>query len=481
MRSPLFTGPASLRDPREHLAFGLTLLFALPAAAGLGLFLHESVGLSQVALFIVIAMVYVTLARGRLLGSSVRIHAAQYPRVFSIVKRACAALEIPMPLVFVRDDQFVPVAALGFGEPYSLVISSNWIEQFSDDELAFVVGRELGHIAAGHTRFLSLLSVNGKENPIIALIFGAWLRRCDLTCDKVGLLVCGSLDAAARAIIVSAFHHFGRQIDATQFAEQASEIKGDAVLRWGEWLGSEPYATKRIEWMRRFIGTQAYAQAEEWFLREVAGEPPSLPAPGATRVIPADCPGWWRRFFALSVDVILVSALIGSLHPFIVREGKSVSAAVAPVSSAKTAAAKGNAASADAAETIELPNGAKITIPRNSARKRDTIDRLVAEAAAATVAFASLWIALYFVLLVSTAGQTFGMMIAGLRVVTVDYRHPGIFRTLLRYLFVAIGPLFVVVAFLSPFSRRIMLHDRLSGTRLITSERVMARVGVIPA
>jgi len=424
-------------------------------------------------------MVYVTLARGRLLGSSVRTHAAQYPRVFSIVKRACAALEIPMPLVFVRDDQFVPVAALGFGEPYSLVISSNWIEQFSDDELAFVVGRELGHIAAGHTRFLSLLSVNGKENPIVALVFGAWLRRCDLTCDKVGLLVCGSLDAAARAIIVSAFHHFGRQIDATQFAEQATEIKNDAVLRWGEWLGSEPYATKRIEWMRRFIGTQAYALAEEWFLRDVAGEP--LPAPGTTRVIPADCPGWWRRFFALSVDVILVSALIGSLHPFIVRDGKSVSAAVAPISITKTAAPANSKTSSSEAETIELPNGTKITIPRDGGRSSDTIRNLVAEAAAATVAFASLWIALYFVLLVSTAGQTFGMMIAGLRVVTVDYRHPGIFRTLLRYLFVAIGPLFVVVAFLSPFSRRIMLHDRISGTRLITSERVMARVGVMPA
>jgi len=453
----------------------------LPAAAGLGVFLHESVGLSQVALFIVIAMVYVTLARGRLLGSSVRIHAAQYPRVFSIVKRACAALEIPMPLVFVRDDQFVPVAALGFGEPYSLVISCNWIEQFSDDELAFVVGRELGHIAAGHTRFLSLLSVNGKENPIVALIFGAWLRRCDLTCDKVGLLVCGSLDAAARAIIVSAFHHFGRQIDATQFAEQASEIKNDAVLRWGEWLGPEPYATKRIEWMRRFIGTQAYALTEDWFLREVAGEPPALPAPGTTRVIPADCPGWWRRFFALSIDVILVSALIGSLHPFIVHDGKNVSAAMATSTTKTATSTKDKASSSDAVETIELPNGTKITIPRDRRQGSGMIPELVAEAAAATVAFASLGIALYFVLLVSTAGQTFGMMIAGLRVVTVDYRHPGIFRTLLRYLFVAIGPLFVVVAFLSPFSRRIMLHDRVSGTRLITSERVMARVGVMPA
>ena len=473
MRSPLFTGPASLRDPREHLAFGLTLLFALPAAAGLGIFLHESVGLSQVALFIVIAMVYVTLARGRLLGSSVRIHAAQYPRVFSIVKRACAALEIPMPLVFVRDDQFVPVAALGFGEPYSLVISCNWIEQFSDDELAFVIGRELGHIAAGHTRFLSLLSVNGKENPIIALIFGGWLRRCDLTCDKVGLLVCGSMDAAARAIIVSAFHHFGRQIDVSQFAQQEAEIRSDAVLRWGEWLGSEPYATKRIEQMRQFMATHAYQTQEEWFLREIAAEPPPLPAPGTTRVIRDDCPGWWRRFFAFAIDAILVGALIGSLHPLITFDTGTHSTDKGSIVSVSTTK------SGEQNETIALPGGMKMTVPRDPQKKQEAINQIDGArriAKAVTFASSSLWLALYFSLLVATAGQTFGMMIAGLRVVTVDYRRPGVARTLLRYIFLAISPLFAIVALYSPFSRRIMLHDRLSGTRLITSERVMARV-----
>ena len=82
----LFEGPNSLREPSERFAFWATGLFALPAALLIGYALHESIGASQVALFIVIAMVYVTLARGRLLGSSVRVHERQYPRVFEIVK-----------------------------------------------------------------------------------------------------------------------------------------------------------------------------------------------------------------------------------------------------------------------------------------------------------------------------------------------------------------------------------------------------------
>ncbi len=65
-----------------------------------------------------------------------------------------------MPLVFAREDNYVPVVALGFGEPYSLsALKPLGIELFADDELALMVSRELGHIAAGHTRFHSFTNV----------------------------------------------------------------------------------------------------------------------------------------------------------------------------------------------------------------------------------------------------------------------------------------------------------------------------------
>jgi uncharacterized RDD family membrane protein YckC len=81
--------------------------------------------------------------------------------------------------------------------------------------------------------------------------------------------------------------------------------------------------------------------------------------------------------------------------------------------------------------------------------------------------------ALYLAVLVGVTGQSFGMMIVGLRVVEKDFRRPGILRTLWRY---AIGwVLWVPILFLAPFMRRVMLHDRWSGTRLIRNERVLAR------
>jgi uncharacterized RDD family membrane protein YckC len=438
VQQSLFEGPGSLRHPSERLAFWLTVLFAFPAAAIIGFFIHESIGISQVALFIVVAMIYVTLARGRLLGSSVVTHETQYPRVFAIVKRACAALDVPMPLVFVREDNYVPVAALGFGEPYALVVSSHWVEVFRDDELAFMIGRQLGHIAAGHTRYLSLLSVNGNENAFVSAIFGAWLRRCTTTCDKVGLLCCGSLDAAIRAIGVASFHEFGRQIDYRVFAEQYKENESDAVMRWGAWLGSEPYATVRIASLSQFAATPAYEIAERRFLRERSAEPPALPAPGTSTVQLADCSSWWRRFWAFAIDVVVVLAIVGSMH------GITSSPAGAT------------------AVSITFANGIKGT----SYLLLFPFGRAIALLAA------------YLAVLVAVVGQTFGMMIAGIRVVTADFRRPGIFRTVSRYLIAtALWPL---IAIMSPFAHRVFLHDKLTSTRVITVERLLARILASP-
>lgn len=502
----LLDGPQSLREPSERVAFWATALLALPAALAIGYVLHESIGASQVALLIVVAMVYVTLARGRLLGTSVRIHQRQYARVSTIVRRACASLEIPMPLVFVREDNNVPVVALGFGEPYALVLSSHWVELFDDDELAFMIGRELGHIAAGHTRFQSLLSANGNENPVVGLIFGPWLRRSELTCDRIGLLCCGSIDAAIRAMGIAAFHAFGRQVDYERFSEQHEEIQADSVLRWGEWLSGEPYATRRIASLRRFASTQAYTRATAWFKEHRREEPPALAAPGEAHVTTGDCAGWWRRFAAWSIDAIVVSAIITSF-------GGNVAPGTQPANGVVVAPGKVNVnvpgfgniwvESDRRVATIKTRSPASRSTPLVSATPAqskhrgvhwqwtnplaplptaqksislDTLGDVVSEVIQA-LGFA-FWFPVYLAALVILAGQTLGMMIVGLRVVTVDYRKPGVARTIARYAIA--GILWWIVVPFSLFWHRILLHDRWTKTRLVRVERVVARITGAP-
>lgn len=423
----LFRGPLALTYGGERLAFYLTLIFALPAAAAIGFFIHEEIGISQVALFLVIAMVYVTLGRGRLVGTSVRIHETQHPKIFAVVKRCAAALGLPMPLVFVREDYNVPVLAVGLGEPYSLVISSNWIEHFKEDELTFMIGRELGHIASGHTRYTSLLSINGNENAIISLVFGAWLRKTELTCDRVGLLCCGSIDAAMRAIAVSSFHHFARAIDHELFARQHREMGTDSVFRLGEWLGSLPYATTRIDAMQAFMQSNLYRLHEEHFVQQSASEPVHIVARGESAVEPKDCAGWWRRFWAIALDMIVVGAItdIISLH------------------------------ATELSKTVTHVFNGSISPVVNGIQLISLVVFL-----------------LYCPVLVGLVGQTPGMLIAGLRVVRTDFGRVGLGQAIWRYVLALLFFWYIIP--LSPFSR-IFANDKWSGTRLIKMERVLAR------
>lgn len=265
-----------------------------------------------------------------------------------------------------------------------------------------------------------------------------------------------------------------------QFAEQGREIAGDSVLRWGEWLGAEPYATRRIADMRRFAQTQNYQTLEEWFLREAHEPPPALPTPGRVSVSRADCAGWWRRFTATLIDLVVVTSLVTAISGTdesatrvvnvtnVDNHGKTThSATVVPGNTADTAAA-------DLGSTkfgwisfglggIHVAEGTPLAA--------------VANVVGRDVAF---WAAgLYFALLVGLAGQTFGMMITGLRVVTTDFRKPGLGLAFWRYV---LGfALFFIIFPLSLIQHRVMLHDRWSRTRLITSERAMARAATASA
>lgn len=420
----LFRGPLSLTYGGERLAFYLTLLFALPAAAAIGFFIHEEIGISQVALFLVIAMVYVTLGRGRLVGTSVRIHEAQHPQLFAVVKRCAAALGLPMPLVFVREDYQVPVLAVGLGEPYSLIVSSNWIDHFTEDELTFMVGRELGHIASGHTRFTSLLSINGNENAIVSLVFGAWLRKSELTCDRVGLLCCGSLDAATRAIAVASFSHFAREIDHEAFARQHREFGTDSIFRFGEWLGSTPYATTRVDAMATFMQSNLYRLHEEHFVHESAMQPVHVVARGESIVEKKDCAGWWRRMWAFALDSFVIWGIANLI-----------------------------AQRLDQAKMVDLLVIGKVSI--NSLSGSSMLGYLI-----------------YSALLVGLVGQTPGMLVAGLRVVRSDFGRVGFGQAIWRYFLLLFMWWYIVP--LSPFSR-VYANDKWSGTRIIKGERMLAR------
>lgn len=462
----LFRGTDSLRLRGETARLILTLAL-LPLTLGvIGFFIHQSFDIHSVALIVVAAMVYVALGRGRFLGAGVRIHENQFGHVHEIVSECAARLGMTAPAVFLRDDIFTPVVSLGLGEPYALVMSAQWIELFNEHELRFAVGRELAHIRSGHTRITSLLSTNGRENPVVAFAFGPWLRATEYTADRVGLLLGGSVETAISAMAITTFGHVGRRIDIRSFTEQRRELDAEPALRMGEWLAPAPYITNRIARLAAFARTPLYATWAERL------QTPLAPDEIAGRRIYA---GPWRRAVAFGFDIALISALL----PTIIANGPG--AADAPINvttpTGSTVVKRphlkvgGKPVSvAPIAVTIDQSDLAEIkksdAPPAVKSLLVSTLGNVSAiELAASQVAMWLIFLA-YLIVLVGIGGQTFGMMICDLRVVDAQFRKVGFGQVVARYL-VFLVSLPMIVGAASLF-RRVQPFEKWTKTRLVS-------------
>jgi Zn-dependent protease with chaperone function/uncharacterized RDD family membrane protein YckC len=433
----LFAKPDSLRVRGEQGALWRCIIFA-PAVIGLAGLVFPSLSVSEFVLLIVGGMVFVSISRGRLLGSSIRIEGRQLPEIAEVADEVAARLGMPTPQIFVRDDPFVPISAVGVGEPYAIIISSQYYEHLRRGELAFLIARELAHIAAGHTRLTSLLSASGRENPIVSLVFGDWLRRTEYTADRVGLICCGDLDAARGAISITTFHSIGRRVDMHVLAEQRRELQAEPALRMGEWTASVPFATNRLDALTLFAASPLAAAWRARLAEPARGAEVAPLHPDA--VARRELAPLRSRFGALLVDFAIILAILKT--PLGLEASKDVEI---------------RASSPDLAQVPEF------------------LRSLVAHSHLEIVHLGSgtfgaiLTLFAYSAILVALSGQTLGMMVMELRVVTTRYGRPTILQSFWRYA-VALFSSMTAIALLG-FLTRVHPHDRLSRTRLIRGRK----------
>lgn len=423
----LFSGWTTIRAPRERKV-AMSLIVTVPVTlAVIGLVFHQ-ITPTQVALLFVAGMVFVSLSRGRLLGSSIRAHPDQFPDLIVLVNRISRRLGVAPPQIFIRDDYFVPVNAIGLGEPYALVISSQYLQLFGADELAFMIGRELGHIAAGNTRLLSLINATGRSNALIASLFGGWIRQTEYTADRAGLL-CSSPAAALKAIAVSTFHASGQRVEAAMLADQRRDIESDLILRLGEYTGNMPYAVNRVRALETFATSDTYRYWMERLERDPFPAREAL-GPDTGPVDKREVASHVRRFLAFAIDLVILSVILQAVHH---------AATGSPV----------------AQHVIALGLHTKITF------LSFTFDNF------RDYFWNNLWWIVYFpyaAILVALAGRTIGMMVLDLRVVRTDHGRVGIAQSLLRYVIALVATALFIPLFLF---RRIYFQDAWSDTRLI--------------
>lgn len=129
-------------------------------------------------------------------------------RVAAIAERCRARLGIPADEVqfFVVDAPARNAFAVGLARPYAVAVFTGLLATVDDDELAFVLGHELGHVTFRHTRLLTLAGHLGQGGGVwstvlrrLALLW--WSRAAEHSADRAGLVAVGRVEPAVSALM----------------------------------------------------------------------------------------------------------------------------------------------------------------------------------------------------------------------------------------------------------------------------------------
>jgi hypothetical protein len=139
------------------------------------------------------------------------------------------------------------------------------VDQMTLDSLQFFIGREIGHIRAGHAWLRTLLHPLGTGFPIIgklldSVIFGDWMNRTEFTADRAGFIACGSL-----TVSVSTMLKFGvgvrlfEKLDIREFLQQLDDMRvvGGRVT---EIVSEQPYLIQRIRRLVRYALSKEFRE-----------------------------------------------------------------------------------------------------------------------------------------------------------------------------------------------------------------------------
>jgi Zn-dependent protease with chaperone function len=207
--------------------------------------------------------------RGNLLGNAVKVSDRQFSRINSIAKECSQTLGITPPQVYIVNNPVLNAGTFGTDEESFIVVHSALVDQYTDEELRFVLGHECGHIHNSHVVYLTTLHfLHMVARAYLGLLvmpaiipLNAWSRRAEITCDRAGMLCSKNEQVAARALtkLVVGSKKLYEEFNLEAFLEQYEEGK-ESIGRYMEALASHPFLPKRVLAMRVFAESSLYRQ-----------------------------------------------------------------------------------------------------------------------------------------------------------------------------------------------------------------------------
>ena len=136
------------------------------------------------------------------LATNVHVTGKMLPNLQKILKEACQIIDVPEPELYVSTDPVPNAYTYGQTKPF-IVVTSGMLESFSEEELLFVIGHELGHIKCGHVLYKTMakhfklvleiianatFGLSGLISTGLEMAIFDWERKSELSADRAGLI-----------------------------------------------------------------------------------------------------------------------------------------------------------------------------------------------------------------------------------------------------------------------------------------------------
>jgi len=204
------------------------------------------------------------------LKGGIRLTRNTSPRVYGIVRRVANRLGVDLPFeVFCKNDSAIAASArysYSRGKVRGIVLlSSGAIEFLDDNELAFVVGHELGHLLHEHGRWGALeKDVEDGAPPETVLpqmgeiAYRKWQQKQEISADRAGAIAAGDTTSAVSALVKVCYGLSSTNFNADGVDEllgQIREVKNAEAIEVSS-FETHPLEPLRIKALRIF--SEAY-------------------------------------------------------------------------------------------------------------------------------------------------------------------------------------------------------------------------------
>jgi len=204
-----------------------------------------------IIVFGIISLIMGQYFRAIIYGNTVKVTPNQFRQINVIVAQCANSLQINQwPEVFILSGQGVLNAlavrfltgkyVLLYGELLDLMLQRGEV-----DEVKMIIGHELAHHALGHVSiWKNLLLLPSRSIPFLGAAYG---RACELSADRIGMVLSGNTESAQRALLAMTLgsEALAGQVNIEAFREQENDIP-PIMGFFNEIYSTHPRMTRRI-------------------------------------------------------------------------------------------------------------------------------------------------------------------------------------------------------------------------------------------